>query len=439
MRKLISAVTLCAMAVSMMVGLTVTASAATNGNGTADDPYIVSTAEEWTGATKQGYIKLGGNIEVASGYRTAGDFTLDLNGYTLTSTGKTTIEVYGGHSFTLVDTGATRGALVNAAVTGTTYTIQQSASNSNIIIDGATVRSKNAQCILTGGSNSSLTGINLNIRGDSYIEGAAYAINASNGTNVVIDNVTVNSEADSKGYALWAQGNSKVTINDGTFNYKGTVSSVVLTGSSTVTINGGTFYNPNPKRGALNNAKGYTGVLTINGGVFENTYDGVGYSIYDNDENTTEIKPQILINGGEFRDVIGYSKQAYTTTVIKVAGGIFAFDPTSYVDTSAYDVTKADGTWTVSKKQAEAGPVVTPVDAGVTNAGDGYKSAVYKVNAKAHGTKRRLAVTVEGSNEGTQYKDISTDITDSDVIFAVVLIGSENTAFPTNITAEFVD
>lgn len=108
MKRVISFVASLSVLAGMINGFTV-ANAATNGNGTEEDPYIVSTAAEWTAATKTGYIKLGADITTETVQRTAGNLTLDLNGHTLTSNKAAVVEVYYNHEFTLVDTGITKG------------------------------------------------------------------------------------------------------------------------------------------------------------------------------------------------------------------------------------------------------------------------------------------------------------------------------------------
>jgi hypothetical protein len=121
------------------------------------------------------------------------------------------------------------------------------------------------------------------------------------------------------------------------------------------------FRNGNVKRGAVNNAKGFSGTLTINGGEFENTYDGVGYSILDSDEGTTEVKPQININGGAFKDAIGFSKPANTTTVITVRGGSFAFDPAVYL-ADGFIAEENNGVYTVTAAAVQ--PTEPPAETG---------------------------------------------------------------------------
>ena len=339
MKRYISLISALSVLTGMMSGF-VAANAAADGNGTEIDPYVVSTAEEWESAKKQGYIQLGADITTTVGPRTAADLTVDLHGHTLTSSAASVLEVYGGHTFTLVDTGSTKGALVNS---GTGYGIKVAANNATANINGASVRSK-GQAVLV----SAATAPTLNLE-NAIIDGGTYAINVASGGIVNIKSATINNDAEYKGYTIYAQGSSVVTVDDGTFHYNGTVSSVVVSGNASVTINGGTFYNPNTKRGVINNAKGYTGTLTINGGVFENTYEGIGYSILDGDEGTTDTPPSIIIKGGNFNSIFGRVKPNNTKTQVLIEGGTFVFDPASYVNTGYSKITdNGNGTWTVT-------------------------------------------------------------------------------------------
>ena len=104
--------------------------------------------------------------------------------------------------------------------------------------------------------------------------------------------------------------------------------------------------------------------LKIKGGVFENTFSGEGYSIYDGNEARNYTSPKIEITGGEFKDVFAKVK---TTSVTKIAamGGTFCFNPTSYVNTENYSVTdNGNGTYTVAVKSSDptATPTVEPTE-----------------------------------------------------------------------------
>ncbi|MDY3031038.1 MAG: hypothetical protein SOS24_04675 [Clostridia bacterium] len=301
----------------------------------------VTTAEELSKAlaAKATGIRLGADIDfVDKGIKTTCALYLDLNGHKLTSAASAVIEV--AHSMTLADTADEKGAVINTN-TATSYGLKCAASNTYVVVEGAEVDAM-SQAILLNGANTYLELDN------AVVNGGTHAINMARDT-LIVNSAVINSNADYSGYALYTSG-GKAVINGGSFNYNGTMSSVVVSGSADVTINGGSFTNANLKRGALNNAKGFSGKLTINGGVFENTYDGTGYSILDSDEGTTAVKPEIIINGGEFKDAIGFSKPANTTTVIKAAGGTFSFDPTPYA-AEGYKVKENNGVYTVEAEE----------------------------------------------------------------------------------------
>ncbi len=317
----------------------------------ADTQFVVvTTADELRAVTSaDAYIRLGANIDLdTSGIKTKCPTYLDLNGHTLTGNCGAIIEA--AHSLVLTDSSEDKGMLINTN-TSTSYGLKCAAKNTDIKVEGAVVKA-GAQAILINGDNSVLTVNN------SDISGGAYAINAAKG-NVVINNSVFNSDTEYKGYALYANG-TNVVINSGVFNYNGTVSTIAVAAASYVTINDGEFYNANKEKGAINNVKGFTGTITINGGTFENTFDGKGYSVLDGDEATTEYAPTINITGGTFKSPIK-SVKSTSTTNINVTGGIFHFDPTAYVDASKATIEdNGEGIYTVNS--TEPAPTEKPTD-----------------------------------------------------------------------------
>lgn len=107
--------------------------------------------------------------------------------------------------------------------------------------------------------------------------------------------------------ALWCS-KGDITVNSGTFTATGTDRYAVFGGGATVTINAGTF---------TGNIFSNTNTFTIKGGIFTGT-------IIENASLTIE-------------------------------GGTFSADPTSWVDTENYDVTKNEttNTWSVTAKTEE--------------------------------------------------------------------------------------
>ena len=331
------------------------------------DPVTVTTAEQLAAITStEGNIILGADIDLGTtGFTTKSVTHLDLNGHTLTSSGPFVVDPR--HEITIVDTGSTKGAIINTGTTQTSYGIRGTTEAATINIDGAEIDA-GGQAILIN-----VAGRKCNIK-DAVINGGSYAINVgTNGGEINIDNALINNKADYKGYALYLQGGIAI-IDDGTFGYNGTTNTLLVARSSELTINGGTFTNPNSGRGAIVTDKQFVGTVTINGGVFENTNAG-GYSILDSNEGyqsidaeTSEIiaSPVININDGTFKSAIGKTKPTNSSaTEISIKGGQFAADPTvlypNCIDTDIYSITKvAEGKYVVTEKGVEPTPEPTP-------------------------------------------------------------------------------
>ena len=327
--------------------------------------------EELTEALKinNTIIKLYKDIDLGTiGLKTSCVTYVDLNGHTLTSNTSAVIEMV--YDLTILDTGATKGALKNTN-SSTSYGIKCAAKNVTLNVEGAEIDAA-SQAIMLNGANSV-----VNLKGNAVINGGAHAINAGANGTLNIESAVINSDESYKGYVFSASG-AVVTIENGTFNYNGTMSSIVVSGKSNITINGGAFTNPNSKRGVINNAKGYSGTLTINGGTFENTNSG-GYSILDGDEATTATPPVINITGGNFKSAIGFTKPNNTTTEIIITGGSFIFDPKQYIDENIYAAVNKDGMYTVVDKSEiteTPKPSATPIPTAPPNPTDIPKPTV---------------------------------------------------------------
>ena len=332
---------------------------------------IVTSAEELIAALQLNntIVKLGADIDFGTaGLKTSRVTYIDLNGHTLTSNTSAVIEMV--YDLTILDTGATKGALKNTN-SSTSYGIKCAAKNVTLNVEGAEIDAA-SQAIMLNGANSV-----VNLKGNAVINGGAHAINAGANGTLNIESAVINSDESYKGYVFSASG-AVVTIENGTFNYNGTMSSIVVSGKSNITINGGAFTNPNSKRGVINNAKGYSGTLTINGGTFENTNSG-GYSILDGDEATTATPPVINITGGNFKSAIGFTKPNNTTTEIIITGGSFIFDPKQYIDENIYAAVNKDGMYTVVDKSEiteTPKPSATPIPTAPPNPTDIPKPTV---------------------------------------------------------------
>ena len=176
---------------------------------------------------------------------------------------------------------------VNASVvfTGNGATIE----NGNFALNhiDATGAAKNGSYGLCIDGYDVANGITLN---DLNIEGGINIWDA----DVEINNVTATATA-SNFYALWAEGNSNVTVNSGTFSDNGTAKAkgpvaTDKTGTGTlVTIKGGTF---NATNKVVNAAA--PGSVQISGGSFTKPvaeeYCADGYIPQDNGEGTYGVK-----------------------------------------------------------------------------------------------------------------------------------------------------
>lgn len=364
MKKLLSASVAFAAAVGMLTVGLVTAHAEVTGTGTVGDPYIVTTADDWNDVAKSGYIKLNGNIDTTIAAKTSGTMTLDLNGYTITTSGASIVEVL--HDFVLTDSTYKKGAIINTNTGSSSYGIKCALKNTDIKIKDAVIKA-GGQAVMINATGTSVDIENTNI------DGGQYALNIVNGSLSINGDTIINSDTDYKGYALNASGGT-VTVESGIFNYNGTTNTAVVSGTADVTINGGTFSNANKSRGAIATTKTFNNTLKIYDGVFTATNNS--NSILDSNEGG-DYAPKIEIYGGNFTGAFGKIKPAISVTDISVMGGTFSFDPTSYVDTEICDVTSNDDlTWTVSQKSdiPESETVsLTPVDDGnIIEGSDGY-------------------------------------------------------------------
>ncbi|MBR2108522.1 MAG: hypothetical protein IJ932_01040, partial [Ruminococcus sp.] len=164
------------------------------------------------------------------------DLTLDMNGHTITTVNASV--VFTGNGATIENGNF---ALKHVKADGTTY----QAGSYGLCIDGYGVEN----------------GITLN---DLTVEGGINIWDA----DVEINDVTATATA-SNFYAIWAEGNSNVTVNSGTFsdngstNARGPIATDTDTPETLVTVKGGTF---NATKKIVNNAA--PGSVQIAGGTF---------------------------------------------------------------------------------------------------------------------------------------------------------------------------
>ena len=150
------------------------------------------------------------------------------------------------------------------------------------------------------------------------------------GGEVVVENGVFHNTAD--GLCLYAVNDALVTVNGGEFSFE-------ENGALTYIQSG----EDNPQ-------------IVINGGTFDASkgnafcfkkFPGEGYD-----------KCKVTINGGNFTfksadDIVGYESSAdkeWAESCLVIKGGTFNIDPSAYVDTVNYNVTKSGSTWTVTAK-----------------------------------------------------------------------------------------
>lgn len=123
-------------------------------------------------------------------------------------------------------------------------------------IGGNNVTIKNGKIVAKAGNSYALALYSGNVKAvDLQITGG---IHVSGGCSATIENCTADAN-EIQYYAIWAEGNSTVTVNSGTYKAGTYGYSVRGSAGSTIVINGGTFYGTN---------RGGDATLTVNGGEF---------------------------------------------------------------------------------------------------------------------------------------------------------------------------
>ncbi len=180
-------------------------------------------------------------------------------------------------------------------------------------------------------------GKTLNVEGGNFAidankDGAAFTVEKNANLNISTSNIIT------EGYkvAVSVKEGGDVVINEGTY-VSSSIQVLQISGeNATLTINNGTV-------------KGTSGVwcdsedaiIVINGGNFNVSALVMGDGI---------PKTPVSITGGTFK-IGAYGFDAYQGTPFVITGGTFNIDPTQYVDTEAYNVTVADGWFTVTAKK----------------------------------------------------------------------------------------
>ncbi len=256
----------------------------------------VSTEDDLRSAIAAGgYIKLGESIEINRSITSTGNVTLDLNGKSLTA-----------------------GSSMIQSVLMLTFhngTIQDNVGGGKI------ERS-------TGVAPVNITG-ELTVKNISITnEGEGTAVELNDGAKVTLTNVTVKSGS----LGVVVKTGCELTVNGGSITGTNYYAVSAATGS-TVTITDGELSG-----GYCSVFLGGTATLKMTGGTVNN---GSSYAILGDGSG------KITIEGG---NVNGKITNEGGSGFVKVTGGTFTVDPTSFVDADNYTVTNSDGKYTVAKK-----------------------------------------------------------------------------------------
>ena len=167
------------------------------------------------------------------------------------------------------------------------------------------------------------------------------------------------STASSRSYAIEANGDIDVDINDANFTRAG----IYAADGADVVFNSG-IIDHKPERTSRYIFCAQSGAtITINGGTFKNDRAKNAYFWADNST--------IYVKGGDFDGVASNNKVVLSNNgQVIISGGTFNFDPTDWLE-AGYEVKKVGSKWHVVK--AGAG-LVTSVDAlktAIANAADG--------------------------------------------------------------------
>lgn len=309
-------------------------------------PTMANAATEMPIPDADGVIKLTENVELGDGYviGETENITIDLNGYNITNTANTdTIYVELGGKLTIQGEGKISNTTGKASlfnngtviINGGTFEQDGFTNRYYVIlnhgimtINKATIKMYNED-LITSGSHPSLIANGYSNYSKSTDERVGYVENV----NQAEPTLTINDGTFDGGLnTVKNDDNGILEINGGTFQNTFQVS---LMNWNKATINGGTFETPTGQDKTNIFVGNYgadsvdKGILVINGGTF-------------NAENTLEgyVVTPVEINGGTFNYTKGLVNQDSERTtdnlskdVVEIAGGTFASD----------DVTPAEG------------------------------------------------------------------------------------------------
>lgn len=430
MKKFISAVMALAMTVGMMASMNVA-------HAEEVTPTVISTAAELqTALADGGNYKLADDISEIDCTSTAlsikASVVLDLNDKTVKTNSdgfnlqnisvnceikNGRIESAGNYAFKLlgnvassfeitdVNASAKQAIVVNNAdhtVTISDSTFSGGTSNGGVIAVAKGVTTINTATI----TNTTASGIKLSGTG-----------------KVVANNVTVNAT----GTAVSGYDTSNLEINGGT--YTATQYVVFWKSGGSAKISNSTLSTNVNGKGAVH-LENESANITFNNSNVENTCTTANKNIVLYFKSGTAN-----INGGN------YSGVATLNDGTVITGGTFSFDPTSYVDTDAYTVTEADGTYTVAEKESETDPVpeisaVTAIDDTVIEGSDGFgKLFTFDFKHEEAITADKISVSYDGTS-APSLSD-TTIAANSEVVFGILVSSTDKAKIEGIDTAKF--
>ncbi len=178
------------------------------------------------------------------------------------------------------------------------------------------------------------------------------------------DSLTLPADTKIIGDTLVVASNKNLTTDGGTYDSRGYDPAFNVEAGATATFNGGTYMTSGQQ---IINSQSVGSTVTINdgyydgsclvwnGGVSEIVINGGSFDLWCITVVDTATTSTMTINGGNFTLYSGKDNSyngftAGTEAPLVIKGGTFNQDPSDYVDTSAYDITLADGWYTVTAK-----------------------------------------------------------------------------------------
>lgn len=355
------------LAVALVLAMSSTALAA--GVCTIDDtPYnsLQEAVNVVANGTASGDIVLTADIDENVEIPTGAKITLDLAGFTIKNIGGHTITVKIGATLTINDNGASgtvdnvthaKAAIWNegtVTLNGGSYT--RSAENGQSSSDAG---GNSYYALVNHGTMTINEGVSVTQDGNfsSMIENGYYSYSSGDatsgykdGTNSQKPTLTINEGNFSGGLNTVKNDDGGIlTINGGTFE---NVSQAVVQNHNEATINGGMFTTSNVGVYAVDNCgcdeEHDKGTLTITNGTFT-----ANIAVYDRSNQSTA---KVNITGGSFNGTEAAIKtKEDSKATITVSGGTFNTDVKEYLASGLELVKGADGKYVVKKASSHDG------------------------------------------------------------------------------------